>query len=242
MSGQIYLDDLENFELAVFNSKSGVAASYEDRVLVTFRRISGEWSALKIDLSDVSGVENITVTPEKLLSTGGRNLNDSGAALGSALRNSIHKNKANGQTGIKIHIRSLNTPSVFLNMPNEHQRTSTFEGLNQFLSGEEVSGKMQLIPPQVQKELTRPTETEVKKRNARNMALRLSLKSVLALLMLSLLATTATLTYLWSIGKLYSGNSLRNTIDGLFGETLAVLFVWFVALYLLNSTRRYLKA
>lgn len=243
MRDQIYFDDFEHFDLIVFNSKNGVAVNARDKSVLTFKRIGGVWVGFQFAMSDVSHIECIAVSPEKLITAGGRGLHGAGEGLGSALRNTIHKSRAKGQTGIKLHLRSLDTPSIFLVMPLEQQRNSAFEGLSRILEGHQVSGKMHQLPPHVREELRRPSEQEIRKREARKYALSLSTKAGLAMFGLAVIATTLTLTYLWMQGLLPTGNNIRLRIilGDIAGVTFGLLCIWFTAMYAINSWLRYFR-
>ena len=244
MSGQIYLDDLDDCELVILNSKGGLAANSKSNKLIIFKRINREWISQCFDLSDVSRVENITSSPDKLFGTSGRGLHSAGEGVGTALHNAFHKSKSKRQTGIKIHFRSLDIPSVFLNMPIDTQRLSAFEGLNQFLDGGHVSGKLHQVPLHVRGELKRPTASEINRRQRRQSAFALSTKMGLILFGLAGLATLATLAVLLQQGTLHLANTthLRSILGDVIGETALILFVWLSVLYVATSSLRFLRA
>lgn len=244
MTEQLYLDDLEGYELLVFDSNHGFAASTKDKRIIIFKRDGGRWLDIPFDTHEVSAIRTITVTPAEYVAMGGSGMHAAGQSLGVGLKNRQAKSQAAKKTGIRVQTRTLEFPSVFVPYPDIEFREQLVAALGQFINGGPLSGEMKIIPPHVRDQLTRPTARQTERNTGRGQAFHLSPKSGMAMVAFALMCAALTMVGLWMAGVITQRDldiqALRTEVVYLSGS---VIFLgWLVTTYLLTSAVRWMRA
>lgn len=157
MTDQLYIDDFERDPIVLFDRYFGFAINPKTNTLRIFRKVdSGTWKHQCFDLGMLRKIERISLAPAEFTSFGG----GVGGAIGMALRESMERSKSAKGTGVRIYLRSVDTPSVFVSIALENLEAA-YEALNQVADGETPNGAVRFIPPAISQVFYRPTAEEI---------------------------------------------------------------------------------
>lgn len=157
MTDQLYIDDFERDPIVLFDRHFGFAINPKTNTLRIFRKAdSGTWKHQCFDLGMLRKIERIELAPAEFTSFGG----GVGGAIGMALRESMERSKAAKGTGVRIYLRSVDTPSVFVRIAAE-KLEAAYEALNQVADRETPNGAVRSIPPAISQAFYRPTAEEI---------------------------------------------------------------------------------
>lgn len=247
MSGQVYVDQFKSDPIVLFDVRSGFAINPKANTLRIFDKApNGEWTHQLLQASDIRRIERIALTPDEFMAVGYSGAKAIGAGIGAAMRNSIERKKAAKGTGVKLYLRSVETPTVFVSIPDDARREAAYEALNQIIEGNAPNGEMRNIPESVYKAFHRPTAEEIaqeefkaERRERRLQALKPSWKTIVGINVVAAIAIWPTL---WVYREMVFDNIGRYPRTPI-SEDLSIFFAcWLVIAYAMQTSWKVIRA
>lgn len=141
----ISLSDLKDHQFVLFTKDGGIALDQTKNSGVAVLKSGRNWKVETFSLNDVRNVENTKkeyTAPHHLPSR----VQGAGARIGAGIRDDLEHRKAKKQTGITVFLKSLETPSLFINFVDDTDRSRAFEALTLALEGNLEGQSFQNIP------------------------------------------------------------------------------------------------
>lgn len=142
--------DVSKFQIGYISARSGFAVDPDSNKLVIFSRPheTRAWRQSVFDINDMRSVDSVVIEPKVFYASSGGGLSSAiGQSMGIAMANKREREKAALGTGILINIRSIDTPSHFVNIFDDGEREKVLEALTQICETGSVNGRFNNIEP-----------------------------------------------------------------------------------------------
>jgi hypothetical protein len=161
-TSDIWLSDFENDDLIYFTKDVGLSINLRNRTLLLFQKANGEWFEVKLPLGDLRGATEVTgVADEYYPGTQLGGTRGIGQSIGVALRNSMEQAKAKRETGIALHLKSIEQPTLFMQILDAEERKKLMEALRQVLEDQHMRSPYRNISDDVREAYTPLTQADL---------------------------------------------------------------------------------
>jgi len=165
---ELWLSDFENDDLIYFGFDRGFSISLANQSLLLFQRINGDWYDERLSLNDLRNATETVGHADEYFSQnqfgGARGI---GQSIGVAMRNSLEKSKAKRETGITLHFRSIQRPTLLINILDSNERSKLMEALRQALNDQHMQSPYRVIPDSVREAFTPLTPEDIEEMEAK---------------------------------------------------------------------------
>lgn len=138
-------DQLQKHQFVLITKTGGIAVDEAEDSLIVLVKDGRNWKSDKFALSTIRNVENIKeeyTAPHHLPSR----VQGAGGRIGAGLRDDLEHRKAKKNTGLRVSLKSIEKPTVFVNMADDTARSRSFEALSLALEGNLSGQRFQEIP------------------------------------------------------------------------------------------------
>ncbi|WJY21582.1 hypothetical protein QTA57_17945 [Fontisubflavum oceani] len=120
-------------------------------IIVFWKEPNRSWTALKVPRDKIRSVHSRTVEAAQFVSGNGgagilQGAHNAGAAMGTGLRNSLERRKAEKASGLVVAVASTAAPECFISIPEETDRVASLEAVQQFIETGQVDQKRMSFP------------------------------------------------------------------------------------------------
>lgn len=143
--GELSFDQLSSHQFVLVTKTGGLAVDEAKASLIALVKDGRNWKSEAFPLSKVRSVENVKeeyTAPHHLPAR----VQGAGARIGAGIRDDLEHRKARKNTGLSISLKSVEKPTVFINLPDDTARTRSFEALSLALEGNLGGQRFHEIP------------------------------------------------------------------------------------------------
>ena len=167
-TSDLWIFDFADDDLIYFGIDRGFAINLAHQSLLLFHRVNGEWLNEKLSLGDLRNATETVGHADEYSSQnqfgGARGI---GQSIGVAMRNSMEKSKAKRETGITLHFRSIQRPTLLINILDSNERKKLMEALRQALTDQHMRSPYRVIPDSVREAFSPLTPEEIEEMEAK---------------------------------------------------------------------------
>ncbi len=167
-TSDLWISDFADDDLTYFGLDRGFSINLASQSLLLFQRINGSWLDERRPLNDLrNATENVGYAGEHFVQNQFGGARGIGQSIGVALRNSMERTSAKHETGIVLHLRSIERPTLLINIVDTTERKKLMEALRQALTDQHMQSAYRVIPESVRTAYTPLTQEDIAEMKAK---------------------------------------------------------------------------